>query len=116
MSKCFSARGYVGKARRRREKSKKKNRRPKISALSFTSSRHRGAGFVGYRDHFCYLCGRQERRLYNMACDRCNRWVKYNTDPVYREKELERKRKYDSEHRIENRARAKRYKMEKKLC
>jgi hypothetical protein len=116
MSKCFSARGYVGKARRRKEKlDKKKKGRPKISAMSFTRSRSHGRGSVTYRDHFCYLCGRQERRLSHRLCDRCQKWERYNTDPVYREKELERKREYDENHRVENRERARRYK-EKKLC
>ena len=112
MHRSFSARGYVGKARRRREKNKKKlmgNGRPKITAVSFTRSRFRGRGPVALRDHYCYLCGNQERTLSNRMCNSCNRWIKYNYDKAFHEKEIERNRRYRETHRVENRERAKKY-------
>jgi hypothetical protein len=113
MHRCFSARGYIGKARRRKEKQEKKTGRPKISVMSFTHSRFRGHSQLGYRDHFCYLCGDQSKHLCGRLCDRCNKWVLYHNDEEYHTKELERNRKYRETHRVENRERAKKYKIKK---
>lgn len=48
-----------------------------------------GSGFV-YRSRNCIECGMVQRRLFRGMCEACYKRVRYHTDLVYRQKELER--------------------------